>query len=489
MTSAARHPKVFISYSWSSEEHEAWVLNLATELRQSGVDAILDKWDLREGQDAHAFMEQMGADPKIERVILVCDANYVEKANARAGGVGTEAQIISPAMYGQIDQRKFVAVVRERNADGQAYVPAYYGSRIYIDLSSVDVYASNFEQLLRWIFDKPILVKPALSSPPLFVTETAPGPSLENTPLQKRALDAIRNQKANVQGLVDEYFDSCANAFEKFRLSDDGATPFDDKVVASIDSFAHSRNEFLEIVVALVRFDVTNAGSMKIHRFFERLLPFYDVPGQVNSYREWDFDNYKFIVHELFLMTVAFALKGERFDIVEHLVLERYLLLGGMRGAGRSESFVEFRAYMKSLEVRSQRLKLRRLSVRADKLKERVSGTGLEFRHLAQADFVLYLRSCMDDLKANKERQWGGIWWPETLLFVRDYEGAFEIFLRAESATYFDRIKHMLRVENKAELGALFEAYKERRLEVPRWEHQGFSPAHCMGFDKLASRP
>jgi hypothetical protein len=132
MESDAKPPKVFISYSWTSDEHQQWVLELATELRQSGVDIVLDKWDLREGQDAHAFMEKMVTDPEINRVILICDAHYVEKANTRAGGVGTEAQIISPAIYGQVDQNKFVAVVRERNATGQAYVPAYYGSRIYI---------------------------------------------------------------------------------------------------------------------------------------------------------------------------------------------------------------------------------------------------------------------------------------------------------------------------------------------------------------------
>ena len=38
-------PKVFISYSWSSPEHEQFVLDLATQLRESGIDAILDKWD------------------------------------------------------------------------------------------------------------------------------------------------------------------------------------------------------------------------------------------------------------------------------------------------------------------------------------------------------------------------------------------------------------------------------------------------------------
>jgi len=48
-------PRTFISYSWSSPEHEARVLQLATELEESGVDVILDKWDLREGADKYAY--------------------------------------------------------------------------------------------------------------------------------------------------------------------------------------------------------------------------------------------------------------------------------------------------------------------------------------------------------------------------------------------------------------------------------------------------
>ena len=52
------NPKLFISYSWSSQDHEAWVIQLATDLRESGIDVVLDKWDLKEGHDAHAFMER-----------------------------------------------------------------------------------------------------------------------------------------------------------------------------------------------------------------------------------------------------------------------------------------------------------------------------------------------------------------------------------------------------------------------------------------------
>ena len=51
--------KLFISYSWSNAAHEKWVIDLATELRNSGVDVILDKWDLKEGHDSISFMEKM----------------------------------------------------------------------------------------------------------------------------------------------------------------------------------------------------------------------------------------------------------------------------------------------------------------------------------------------------------------------------------------------------------------------------------------------
>src|SRR5437763_6179900 len=152
-------PRLFVSYSWTSAQHAEWVLQLATELRESGVDVVLDKWDLKEGHDAHAFMESMVTDPTITKVVLVCDKAYADKADGRSGGVGTEAQIISSEIYEKTTQDKFVAVVVEKDENGKPYVPAYYRSRIHIDLSDSSAYAQNFEQLLRWIYDKPLYEK------------------------------------------------------------------------------------------------------------------------------------------------------------------------------------------------------------------------------------------------------------------------------------------------------------------------------------------
>lgn len=48
-------PKIFISYSWS---RDALVLDLANRLVSHGVDVVLDKWDLKEGNDKYEFMER-----------------------------------------------------------------------------------------------------------------------------------------------------------------------------------------------------------------------------------------------------------------------------------------------------------------------------------------------------------------------------------------------------------------------------------------------
>lgn len=109
----------------------------------------IDKWDLKEGHDAIKFMEKMVTDPEIKKVIVVLDRTYAEKADGREGGVGTETQIISPKIYAKADQNKFVGVASETGDDGKPFLPTFYKSRIYIDLSQSDIYAANFEQLLR----------------------------------------------------------------------------------------------------------------------------------------------------------------------------------------------------------------------------------------------------------------------------------------------------------------------------------------------------
>ena len=42
MKNRIKHPKVFISYAWGSQEHDEKVIALATNLKGDGVDVVFD---------------------------------------------------------------------------------------------------------------------------------------------------------------------------------------------------------------------------------------------------------------------------------------------------------------------------------------------------------------------------------------------------------------------------------------------------------------
>ena len=64
---ATSKPKIFISYSWYSSDR---VVELAQCLMNDGVEVVLDKWELKEGQDKYAFMESSVTDKTITKVLI-----------------------------------------------------------------------------------------------------------------------------------------------------------------------------------------------------------------------------------------------------------------------------------------------------------------------------------------------------------------------------------------------------------------------------------
>jgi hypothetical protein len=469
-------PKLFVSYSWSNAEHELMVIDLATQLRESGVDVILDKWDLKEGHDAVVFMEKMVTDPDINKVAIICDATYAAKADGRSGGVGTETQIISREVYENQAQEKFVAVVCEKDEGGKACLPTYYKSRIYIDLSEADRYAENFERLLRWIFDKPLYVKPELGNKPSFLSE-GKHISLGTTAIFNRCVDAIKNHKAHAAGTFDEYCKAFAENLERFRISrTDGE--FDDALIKNIEEFLPFRNEAIQLFIAVAQYSPEEQFIHRLHRFFESMIPYMSNPQNISQWNQCDFDNYKFIVHELFLYALAILLKHDRIEQANYLLQQQYYLPGNSDyGRDVMVSFIVFREYMRSLEIRNNRLGLRRLSLRADLLKERCVGVGIDFRYLLQADFVAFLRAEVDH----------NSWWPDSMLHLRS-SGPFEIFARSVSKSYFSKLKVVLGIESKNDLDLLIKSYNDGSRRLPRWEYHSFNPAVLLGYELLETR-
>jgi hypothetical protein len=473
-------PRLFISYSWSSQDHELWVVNLATQLRESGIDVILDKWELKEGNDSVAFMEKMVTDPTIQKVAVISDKKYAEKADGRAGGVGTETQIISREVYEKQDQNKFVAVLPERDGDGKPYLPTYYKGRIYIDLSASENYAAEFERLVRWVFDKPLHVKPEIGKAPAFLVDE-PAKTLGTSAAFRRCLDALKNGRPFTEGAVDEYLTVFAENLERFRISLDDSKDVDEKIVDSIEAFAPYKNEFTQVMLAIAQYAASDEVRKKLHRFFEQLLPYLHYQESTGSHHTWSFDNFRFIVHELYLYAIAILIRYERFVFADKLLATPYYVsTNSLRGRDSASTFSEFREYMESFDHRDRRL--RRLSSRADLLKQRADSSGFDFRWLMQADFVLYLRA---SFKGSGYVEW----WPETLVYAANSHGPMEIFARSRSASYYQDVSKIIGGVSSESLKSHIQKLGGDQNMLPRWQHRSIALGVMTGIDKLASLP
>ena len=153
---------VFISYCHKDTTTE-WIEKLATVLGKNGIEVIVDIYDLKLGQDLNYFMEQI---KKVDKVLILLGKNYKEKANIRNGGVGKETQIISPDVYNDVEQTKFIPMVIAKDEDGKPYLPYYLESRLYTDFSSDDLFDKNIGAVINQIKDLPNIIKPPVVNPP-----------------------------------------------------------------------------------------------------------------------------------------------------------------------------------------------------------------------------------------------------------------------------------------------------------------------------------
>ncbi len=93
--------KIFISYSRSDADYINRVRELALDLANHAMEVELDQWSVTPGDDLILYMERMVNDPTIDKVIILLDQKYQEKADSRKAGVGVEATIITSQIYGR----------------------------------------------------------------------------------------------------------------------------------------------------------------------------------------------------------------------------------------------------------------------------------------------------------------------------------------------------------------------------------------------------
>ena len=148
---------VFISHA--SEDKERFVVGFARRLRENGVDAWLDQWEMQPGDSLVDKIFEQGL-KNAQAVILVISAKSITKPWVR--------QELNVSVVKRIDQGiKLIPVVID-----QCDIPESLRATIWQRIDDVNSYDAAFERILAAIFDTSS--KPALGKRPERFAAAAP---------------------------------------------------------------------------------------------------------------------------------------------------------------------------------------------------------------------------------------------------------------------------------------------------------------------------
>jgi TIR domain len=159
------HPRVFISYTGNDKANSLWVKQLVIALRERGVDARLDQFHLKPGYDLPQWMTNEVI--MAEKVLLICDSYYMEKADFRKGGVGWETMIIQGDMLAQGDTKtKYIALIREEQVEKA--LPIYMRSKYALNWGKKEQFDEQaLKELILLLYDRDN--EPPLGKAPTYV--------------------------------------------------------------------------------------------------------------------------------------------------------------------------------------------------------------------------------------------------------------------------------------------------------------------------------
>jgi len=440
-----KSPRVFISYSWTSLEHENTVLKFAQSLCYDGIDVVLDKWDLKPGHDQYVFMEQMVTSSEINFVLMLFDKKYMEKANAREGGVGIEAQIISSELYGKAQQDKFIPVVMEFDEFGNPCLPRYAKNQIFIDLSGSDSYSGNYEQLLRRLWNQPLFRKPNIGIAPAHIF--TPNKQFFSTRRELEMIDlAIENGNIKrLQTLSRKFFSDFLEELKGYRIAKhlhlEPEVAFDEIIFQSIQSMLPLRDEYILYLEKMVEvIDENDLGP--ITEFFEQIHRFidFDPENGIDRAQTYDFDNFKFIIRELLLYTVVICIKNEKFKFLYDFLNTDFFLFDFRTGKLQPDKYSVFDSSLRGIdEARSNRLNLNLISLAAHLIIER-STKKYTKTDLAGADVLLAFLG---------RTTFNEFWYPKCHAYL---DNNFPFLEKLRSLRHFNKVKILFGVSTPQEL-------------------------------------
>ena len=228
--------------------------------------------------------------------------------------------------------------------------------------------------------------------------------------------DGKPNKRLQVRRFVERLMDSLDTVSPE---ATDGRDE-DEALLKAISASEHYVLEFVRVAEVVAAVDDSDALDVIAEGFGSILQRYRAKPDEPQITERVDFDFYRFIGHELFVILIAFLLRERRLSQIVSLLEKEVYVADPARSGGRVVSWTHLSRPVRLLDARKQRLRLNRASLHADVIEERYTrgeiGEHLPFKDFMDADFFLYLGFP----RHGTGKTLRDMWWPQSILFMRD---------------------------------------------------------------------
>lgn len=321
-----KQKKIFISYAWTSQQYVDYVLDIATRLASDHVHVVLDQWDLKPGHDKNHFMELSVKDPTIDKVLMLIDKKYTERADAREGGVGTESIIISQKVYSDVGNEKFIPVITEMDEHGQPYLPIFLESRIYVNFASENSFEEEYEKLVRLIYDAPARVRPQLGRVPSYLTENKVN-TFKTGFFIKSAKSQLEKKPDSVNRLLNEFFEIFEEELWSFEMSEinDSSKSYGQLISERLHEYQDLKRNFIDFIsiISSTEYDIDESYIVS---FFEKFHCYLKPKDEnIRSHYDKHYEIFKIIFPELFIYSLTSCIRNNNYKLAGELLYATYV--------------------------------------------------------------------------------------------------------------------------------------------------------------------
>ncbi len=406
MSNTPSAPKVSVIHGHRLGQPALWIIQLSEQLRKDGVDASLDIWDLKAGQDIYSHLEEALHKEDDQQVVLLVDAIYLQEARNSA-----IEQLLRTRLYSNARQKRIIPVLHLPQPSQEA-LPPYLEARFCIDYSE----EAGYQRLLEAIYE--YSDKPKLGKRP---------DSLDSNYFSARPyLEQFAQQAQKINRLSQDFFKAFLKQCQREKIN--------------YSALRVAWREWLNEVV--IKDNQPSFNTTPLLTTFEEL---YQIA--VNRQEK----RLDYFLQELFLAAVVIGFKERNFTVLENL------LQGSYYKTDTADIFVLFNTYQ---EVDLATLAIEEANQLASYLRQHLQPILEEedFRDIVQADLMCYYIGLMK----------GRIWVPFLAQYIEAENYPISWLKKMEMEKFFHKTKGLYGVEDPVAFGkGMNRAFLKEQTQLP----------------------